>query len=185
MSVSQPRYRADLSYSEPITADKLTVKFDGVLYQVEKDARGGYGNSGLGSNAGTSGLPFYIVRGDGVNGVFTTSAGQHTIEISENTSKIETSECFKKAVRSVSSMMLKYFNGEIQGATWQEAFNALQGGTMVFLNSLSNILPCSYFGVEKITFGITYVDNDGVYTEFYAWNPDGTVAHDSAKYPQS
>lgn len=193
MPITNTKFRADLSYSEPIMTEKIIVKYDGVSFITTRDSFGGYGNRGLQSNHLSQGNPFYITSENDQNVIYTSSSGQHTIEMSEDTSEVETTECFKKAVKSVIGgvMMLNPSDGETpstEGATWQEAYDALQSGSMVFLNNSGGITPggitpCSYFDGETITFSKTYVGGDGVYTDTYDWSSDGTVTRTSEKYP--
>ncbi len=188
MPVVQSKFRAYLSHSEPITANQLIIEYDNASYQVEKDSYGGYGNNGLIANSGSSGLPFYI-RSEENNqtAVYTSSAGQHTIKISEYTSNVETSECFKKAVKSAvgsSVMMLSYRKGEVQGATWQEAHDAIQNGTMIYLEEKGVVYPCTYFDPSEIMFVLVDVRSDtGVTAYSYTWMSNGTVTYEESTYP--
>lgn len=181
--MAQSYRRAQLSYTEMFTADELTVELDGTTYHLANRGNGEYGSG----NSPNSANPIGIIYVDGVNIMYVStgfSGGDHHVVIKSKSSSIETTECFKKAVKSVNSMMLKYSNGEIRGATWQEAYNALHSDIMAFLNASGEIFPCSYFDVNGIIFGMTYIDgDDGVCTNFYSWNPDGTVTYTSDKYP--
>lgn len=193
MAATQSKYRAYLSHSEPITANQLIVEYDNTSYQVEKDSYGGYGNNGLIADSGSSGLPFYIRSEENDQTVvYTSSAGQHTIKISEYTSKVETTECFKKAVKSAGGgvMMLNLVESDslsIEGATWQEAYDALQNGTMVYLKRDGGILPCGYFDNFIIGFDTTIISaaSQVINTISIVWNASGSISDQSRVYPQS
>lgn len=186
------KYRAYLSYPERIPAEKLTVKFDGVSYTTIKDGYGGYGNRSLTSNVRYPGEPFYIIYENGQNAVYTDSVGQHTIEISVDTSKVETTECFRKAVKSVGGgvMMLNLIEGDnetlsIEGATWREAHDAVQNGTMLFLRNDIHIYPCVYCADDTIVFNSISVYSVRVNALAYVWVFDGTVTIQELNYPSN
>lgn len=184
------KYRAYLSYPERIPVEKLTVKFDGVSYTTIKDGYGGYGNRSLTSNVRYPGEPFYIIYENGQNAVYTDSVGQHTIEISVDTSKVETTECFRKAVKSIVGgvMMLDVAGVEtpsIEGATWQEAYDAIQNGTMLFLRDDRQIHPCVHCAYDAIVFNSISVYSDRVNALAYVWVFDGTVTIQELNYPSN
>lgn len=100
MAQSNNKFATTLTYNEPITASNITVEYDGHLCNVARDEFGGYGNEGLRRSSASEGLPFYIIYEDSQNIVYTSTLGQHTIEISISESSVKTTECFKKAVKS-------------------------------------------------------------------------------------
>ena len=184
--MAQAYRSAQLSYTEMFTADELIVEFDGNTYLLANKGNGEYGSG----NLPTSINPIGIIYADGVNTMYVSigfSGGDHHVVIKEVSSSIETTECFKKAVKSIGGgvMMLNFIdNGtlSIEGATWQEAYDALTNGTMVYLNYDGQIIPCVSFGNAGIGFSHTYVD-DVVYTDEYIWKPNGSVINNSTTYP--
>lgn len=72
----------------------------------------------------------------------------------------------------------------IEGATWQEAYDAIQNGTMVYLKASEFIYPCSSFTSSNIVFTETEVPNDTSVTSYsFTWMFDGTVAYNESIYP--
>lgn len=103
------------NYLAPITADELTVIFNGTTYKVPKAVDGSYmcyGTLGLRTNSAVpSDCPFCIesyVGGDNIVYVNDDTYFNHnpfTIKIIED-SVTTTTECFKKAVQSAASPLI-------------------------------------------------------------------------------
>lgn len=185
--MAQPLYtKGTLSYPNKFTDDELLVIIDnGEPITVAKVGDGIYGKL---NNPPDYDFPIRIAFENGVNEIAVKNMGVGEVNVkiqSVTPSKIETTECFKKAVRSVSVMMLRLIANEplsIEGATWQEAYDALTNGAMVYLNYDGKIIPCVGFGNAGIGFSHTYVD-DVVYTDEYVWRSNGSVRNDSITYP--
>lgn len=187
--MAQGNLRAKLSYTEMFNVDELTVEFDGVTYTLAGDGNGKYG---AGSDPGSAN-PIGIIYANGVNTMYIDKGfgnRDHHVVIKSKSSSIETTECFKKAVRSVGGgvMMLNLIEGDnfhIEGATWQEAHDALTNGAMIYLMvglKSRNIIPCVSFDEVSIAFSYTSV-NDAVHTDTYIWEQSGTVLHKTNTYP--
>lgn len=96
---------AHLAYSEPITADELTVVFNGTEYVCPKIVDesimfyGGYDlNTGM---PDFTNYPFVIGGTGGMNSIATESPMTVTVSASVTSSTVETTECFEKAVKTV------------------------------------------------------------------------------------
>lgn len=97
--------RGALAYSTPIDADTIKVTFNGTEYVC--DAQYGlmsktYGAPMEEDNIDWSEYPFQIISGLN-NSLCTESAGTYQIKIDVVEKSVETSECFKKAVKSINS----------------------------------------------------------------------------------
>lgn len=92
----------DFAYSEHITADTITVTFDGVDYTCTKMySEGSNVYGGWDDGADFTNFPFAILSDPGENAVCTATAGTHTVSVSATTKTIETSTDFEEAVGSV------------------------------------------------------------------------------------
>lgn len=175
---------AQLSYTEMFTADELIVELDGVTYTLANQGDGKYG---LGSSP-TSINPIGITYVNGVNTMYierSFNAGDHHVVIKGESSSIETSECFKKAVHSISSMRLFYNPGTetVEGATFSEALKALENGAMLFLDYHGATIPFVASMGTSISFEQTRVASEGVTSVRVQWGYDGTVTISSVTYP--
>lgn len=105
-----PIYRAELNYQNKITADEITVIFNGTTYTVPKYSDGLYGSEALTiSGTAISAYPFCIARVVDANYVYVNADvynnhNPFTIKIIENL--VTTTECFEKAVQSVASPLV-------------------------------------------------------------------------------
>lgn len=94
-------YRAELNYQNEITADVITVIFNGTTYTVPKDLDGDYGLTALMSSGSSTGnYPFCIARESGTNYVYVNvdvyeNHNPFTIKIMEES--VSTTPCFEKA----------------------------------------------------------------------------------------
>lgn len=97
-------YYTEISYIKQITADKLRVTFNGVVYECNKedvDEGNLYGGNGDFSN-----YPFTIFSaiepsGSVYNELATEAGGTHTLKIEADNSTITTNKSFQQAVKSV------------------------------------------------------------------------------------
>ena len=108
-------YRAGLNYQNEITTDEITVIFNGTTYTVPKRTRTlpnsdtyvYYGTLGLVDDGDATGdYPFCIYEANDLNTVYVSTDvynnhNPFTIKIMEES--VTTTECFKKAVRSIAS----------------------------------------------------------------------------------
>ncbi len=179
-------YRAILTRTEAFTAPGLIVQIDDDPKMVL--ASNGDGSYGAGENV-TESNPIGIYRGDDKNIMALHanrySQGDHRVLIQEDVSSVETTECFKKAVQSVSSMMLVYrpVPDTIEGATWNEAYNALESNVMLFLNYEGDFIPCTTYTDTFIAFDQILADSTGVTNFRVQWHYDGTVTTSKVTYP--
>lgn len=163
---------------------QITVTFDGVEYKCPF-VDDYYGSS---SNRNFSVYPFQIVQ-DGT--IYTATEGTHSITIMHIDESIETTECFKKAVKSVGGgvMMLNLVESDslsIEGATWQEALDALASGTMLYLNYRNaGIMPCVFYDATTIAFERVTINNSQVVQTAVVWDSDGTATKHTANYPSN
>lgn len=88
----------NFSTSEQLTADPITVTFDGTEYELPK-ANGGYGEMG-GSGMVFTTYPCFVSRAYANNCLlWTSTAGTYSVKIEQPGEVITTTECFEKAVR--------------------------------------------------------------------------------------
>lgn len=103
-------YRAELNYQNEITADEITVIFNGTTYTVPKDPDGDYGLAALTFSGPSVGkYPFCIARVSDTNYVYVNADvynnhNPFTIKIIEDS--VTTTECFEKAVQSATSPLI-------------------------------------------------------------------------------
>lgn len=127
---------AELAYSEPITADELTVIFNGTQYicsKIEGEDTVYYG--GFDPNTGMpdfTNYPFGIVSEDGVNVIATESPMTVTVSASVTSPTVETTECFERAVKSACGRVLVVNVNEVSSTnslvldkTWAEIQEAV------------------------------------------------------------
>ncbi len=90
-----------LSYSQFIDADSLTITIDGTSYEVSKIDMGGGFAYGEVSQSGPdfSKYPFAIISSNTGNRLFTPQEGTYSVKIESLTETITTSEDFEKAVK--------------------------------------------------------------------------------------
>ena len=195
----------DFTYSEDITADTIKVTFNGTEYNVPVfTLTASFGTiyvygarySDELANYDFSIYPFGISSVSGINRLATETAGTYQVKIEALEETIETSECFKKAVKSVGGsgvMMLHLTSGEtssIEGATWEEAHEALASGAMVYLNGIDSIdgriMPCAFYSATIIGFDAVTIDSvPRVFRTAIIWNSDGTITKRTYSYPSA
>lgn len=125
--------QANLTYSTEITADTISVNFDGVVYSsipvVVANSRRYYGGVTSSGSADFSEYPFYIVSIGSMNRntLFTSTAGEHSVTVFLQS--IETSENFDNAVKSVKADSFEIVLGT---TTFKEAYEAFLSGKRVY-----------------------------------------------------
>lgn len=159
---------AGLAYSEPITADELTVIFNGTQYicpKIEGEHAVYYG--GFDPNTGMpdfTNYPFGIVSGQGVDFIVTESPMTATITASVVSTTVETTECFEKAVCESAFYVVEAYPDPAQEMvltkTWQEIYDAAKTkvvllrrseGLQIFFDYLTHLVGTS--GSYSLTFG--------------------------------
>ena len=161
---------ADLVYSTPITADSITVIFEGVEYEVNKidlDGLYGYGTMG-GQGPDFTVYPFFILspsETEAPNQIYTETNGTYTVAV--NATVVEVGSAFSTAVNSVGMAPFLCQDGvtteeEISNAMWSEQrmlyFYANGGMYIITLwqADLFNFIPAES--------GVSAEISDGIFT---------------------
>lgn len=158
-----------LIYLDLITADTLTVTFNGTNYECEKMADetmnhyGGWREEGGEYAPDFSDYPFALFSYDEGNGLLTATGGTYTISAGVTSRTIETSDDFKSAV-GASGVPLCCVVGVTTGAEIVEASNAHR--LMYFVDPYSN----RFFIIASLYVG------DASGGQFDFWTP--TSSHD-------
>lgn len=103
-------YGATFTPTEPIEGDSITVTFNGTEYELPKETLSfgtGYGEFDANGLPVFTNYPCVVEISSGYHLLFTPSAGTYQVVINTTVLTVETSECFEKAVKSVSDS-LKY-----------------------------------------------------------------------------
>lgn len=128
-------YSATLAFSQAITANSITVTYDGTEYTCPSIGAGEYGAPFNGSSFDFSEFPFNLYTSSGNPASFISqTAGEHTVAAS--IASIETSSSFDSAV--VLAGVFEVVSGT---TTFQEACDAFKSGkhVCVVVNSSSGI----------------------------------------------
>lgn len=127
--------RGSLSYATLITADILTITFDGVDYECQKIEGYAYGGWSNGT-ADFTNYPFALLSSEFMgminNDVITATEGTYTISVSSISKTIETSAEFATAVSSVvdlSTLPMLCVSGV---TTYSEMSKAIDGGRILY-----------------------------------------------------
>ena len=147
----------EFSYSTKITAETVTVTFNGTDYQCQKvDAEGdnAYGGWGAEGPDFTS-IPFAILSGDGFNEICTPTGGTYTVKVDASTTTVETSANFSMACNNcVDTSMMPMLC--VSGVTLQgDVYNASSKGRLLYFKPYGN--------VDISTRIITDIHNDTVH----------------------
>lgn len=166
---------AELAYSEPITADELTVIFNGTQYicsKIEGEDTVYYG--GIDPNTTMpdfTNYPFGIIGEVGVNFIVTESPMTATVSVSVPSIDVETTECFERAVKSASGGVLvvnanedSSTNSLVLDKTWAEIQKAMVSRGVVVRRAL--------LGSDEIYTPVTVGVIAGVYKVVTLDNPD-------------
>lgn len=167
-----------LAYSTLITADTLTVTFNGTDYVCQRIVMGGpsaYGGYSNGAPDFTD-FPFAIVSSEFMgsinNNITTASAGTYAVSASATSSSIETSPAFDAAVASVvdtSTMPMECVSGVTTHADMRLAYSS---GRIMFFKPYDNAWSIRFitdFSSDSVTFipsipNVTATFVDGVFT---------------------
>lgn len=162
---------AQLNYLGLITADELTVIFNGTQYICPKiivnGADGAY-YGGVNPSTGApdfTDFPFSISAIDvNANMLVTETAGTYTLEVKAQTTTLTTTPCFEKAVcESVLYVVESYVNPAQEAVltkTWQEIYDAAEtkvvllrrrGGSQILFDYLTYLEETS--DSYSLTFG--------------------------------
>lgn len=176
-----------LSYPNKFTEDELVVTVDGgQITTVKMVDDGVYGAVSLSSVNSENPIRIAFVNGVNEIALYSSIPRDRDIKIQSYTPfKAETTECFKKAVQSVSLMKLVYNpkTQAVEGATFDEASKALRSGAMLFLSLLGVSIPFVTYSDSSIVFDQIRVRSDGVTVLHVQWNSDGTVTTTQVQYP--
>lgn len=150
-----------LEYSTMISADTLTVTFDGTNYTCPRiDLGNDFVYGGWGNDAPDfTDYPFAIYSGEFMgsidNSVTTASGGTHTVVVSSTSSSIETSPAFETAVNSVvntSTMPMECVSGTTTTAEMVAAYGA---GRILFFKPREGVMQIRYitnFTTSEVAF---------------------------------
>lgn len=151
----------DFTYSAQITADTVTVTFDGTDYTCTKvdsegsNVYGGWGDEG----ADFTDYPFAILSDPGENAICTATGGTHTVSVAGTSSSIETSEQFRTAVNSAvdtSTMPMLCVSGV---TTFAEMSKAYSDGRILFFRPREGVAQIRYVTTFTIA-GVAFIPED-------------------------
>ena len=131
----------DFSYSAIITAETITVTFNGTDYQCQKvDAEGdnAYGGWGAEGPDFTS-IPFAILSGGEGNSICTPTGGTYTVKVDASTTTVETSANFSMACNNcvdTSTMPMLCVSGV---TTQSDMLRAYEQGKLLFFRPYSSL----------------------------------------------
>lgn len=180
-----------------IDADNIEVVFNGTSYNLNKQSYQGsfyyYGEIGQNGPVFTT-YPFLIMVQSIMAELYVQNRGDYNIKVSSDAETVETSECFEKAVKSASTLLLKAVSKDeiyidpttytrvTYDHTWQEVHDALREGMFVsILNEVGSVETTLFRVMSAVsesqnTYGypfVLYVDSQ---------NPDIYVAQTSDGY---
>lgn len=157
---------AELAYTTQLTADSLEITFDGTTYtcarQSAGDGRYAYGGTYDAEN-GTydfSTIPFSIMSSDsGYNDLMDEAGGTHTISVAGPVTTTETDASFDMAVASAAADILP-LKVEFGTTTWQQVYDAIQAGRMVFCIDGTRVEPVVFASTSAYTIiCLTYISS--------------------------
>lgn len=188
-----PSAKANLAYSQTITADTLIVTFDGVEYTCPKQNPvewvSVYGDENF------SQIPFRIVSSSSGNTLYTENAGEHTIkaEIIEYSATI--TPCFKNAVLLAAETLIpeEYYtrfsisgsddDGYTTSISQSEIYNIAMRGSSQLLALNPRGVECHYAGFYQAVasfVGLYYHPSDAqLKAEVYKIPASGAITHES------
>lgn len=168
-----------IPYASKITADTIKVTFDGTEYLCTIDGydeMNCYGGVSLVDGAQVidfSDYPFGITSDSSsvFNTIYTETAGSHTIKIEASEVSVETSDCFKKAVKDVSGCSEPLVvNVDLETSeldkTWNEINEAFPNVYIADANGGKTAIKGVYndgteYGVETANIVYTTGESDG------------------------
>lgn len=149
------------AYSTQITADTITVTFDGTDYVCEKftmlgaNAYGGWDDD----EVNFTDYPFVILSSPITNEIRTPTSGTHTVSVAGTSRSIETTPAFEAAVNSVadtSTMPMECVSGVTTFADMTRAYGA---GRILFFKTHEEIMQTKYItGIIGST--VTFIPED-------------------------
>lgn len=170
-----------LAYSQTIDADTITVAFNGADYTCSRiDAFGEHFYGGFTEQGPDfSEFPFMIEIGEEHNFIYTQTVGTYTVAVS--VSIIAVSDNFSIAVNLASSLLFRIVLGT---TTWQQAYNAMSSGKLVYAVSLGTnetvFKVATYAGISSgdyvIQTGYVSATGDFATENFYATSADGVLS---------
>ena len=188
---------APFDSSQPIEGNSISVTFDGVDYELPKtvvDSDIYYGEVDSNGPIFTT-YPCVIVVGPDYNYLIVASNGTYQLSVTLVEKSVATTECFKSAVKSASTFLLKAVSEDeiiIDSATyirvtydhtWQEVHDALREGMFVCILNEASPVETTLFRVmstvieAQIISGypfMLYVDSENLHT-YVAQTSDGYV----------
>lgn len=163
-SGSAPAPMANLTYATAITADELTVTFDGTSYTVtmlSTPMGNMYGEVGSGGPSFAN-YPFCIVSADGMNMVYTETAGTYTISASSLT--VEVSSNFTQAAYTALANTVPFLIVP-NTTTWQEVYDAMTANRLCFVKDTDTDSVAFYMVtlvcIDNGTYEVSALYSDG------------------------
>ena len=100
--------QGDLSYSQPIIQDTITVTFNGTEYECPRLSDGSYGApyDQSTSTFDWSEYPFTLYSDSFDSSIYTETAGTYSVKIEGMQEVATTTQCFEKAVQSIASPLV-------------------------------------------------------------------------------
>lgn len=175
--------QGSLTYSQLIDADTIIVTFNGTNYTCPRiDAFGSSFYGGFSEQGPDfTNFPFALESNPTANAnfIYTQNAGTYTVSATIN--GIEVSESFSEAVNLVSPSLFRIVLGT---TTWQQAYNAMSSGKLVYAVSLGTneavFKVATYAGIYSGDYVIQtgYVSGTGDFAteNFYATSADGVLS---------
>lgn len=103
-----------LQYSTKITADPLIVTYDGTEYVCPRTMSSG--DAYYGDFQSMTAFPFGLLCWGSSTFIKTATGGSHTVKLASRSESVTTTECFKKAVKSVAGGLEHIFDGVADGS---------------------------------------------------------------------
>lgn len=189
-----PTYRAELNYQNEITADEITVIFNGTTYTVPKE-NGTYGWAELMRNSSPIGdYPFCIARESDTNYVYVNLDVYHdhnpfTIKIVED--RVTTTECFEKAVQSIASPLVVQASlvpsqgtsstPSLLDASAEDIRDAMKTRGVIVEDPQGDLYSVLYVSSGNVTIGTSYYNSTEGQSVFEAY--DYTDNNGTLQYP--
>lgn len=167
-SGSSPSPMAILASTERITANTLTITFDGVEYDCPKQEMSGTCLYGASSPNDFSTYPFAFMSSE-ENMLYTQTAGEHTIAASTTVYTPENvSDCFKGAVGGVvSDYLAKNFASHIHTETVQGEVSVRPDGVTGGVDLACPHKPVGIIGIQPTAKHTMGVDGEVILKEMY------------------
>lgn len=149
-----------------------TITFDGTPYSCTCFDDDGVPTYGAPYEDYTT-YPFNISYGHGAWGVIAEDEGTHTLKIEATTESLEVGDDFQSASRSAveSIVPLMIIFG---GTTWQQAYDAMTAGRMVYCIESDNIQPVIHFDTSAYSVTCLAYGNGLTTTTYRAGSASGT-----------